>query len=103
MARQGKAASFIWHNMPYGTGKSLSPQEAFDVAAYVTSQPRPDSPGKENDWPAGGAPADVPYGTAGHAAHDPPPTLARANPSGAIVPPPLPTSVTARGRATRER
>jgi thiosulfate dehydrogenase len=34
-----------------------------DVATYVTSQPRPDYPGKENDWPAGGAPPDVPYTT----------------------------------------
>jgi thiosulfate dehydrogenase len=89
MARPGKAASFIWHNMPYGAGKTLTQQEAFDVAAYVTSQPRPDSPGKENDWPLGGAPADVPYATQGHAAHDPPPTLHRGNPQGAIVVPPV--------------
>jgi thiosulfate dehydrogenase len=85
MARRGKAASFIWHNMPYGAPKSLTPQEAFDVAAYVTSQPRPDSPGKENDWPMGGAPADAPYATKGHTAYLPPPVLKRANPAGAIV------------------
>ena len=88
MARQGKAASFIWHNMPYGAGKSLTPQEAFDVAAYVTSQSRIDSPGKENDWPAGGTPADVPYSTKGHTAHDPPPLLPRAKAATAIVPRP---------------
>lgn len=88
MARQGKAASFIWHNMPYGAGKSLTQQEAFDVAAYVTSQPRPDSPGKEADWPAGGTPADVPYATHGHSAYQPPPVLPRTNPRQAIVPPP---------------
>jgi thiosulfate dehydrogenase len=85
MARRSKAASFIWHNMPYGAGKTLSPQEAYDVAAYVTSQPRPDSPGKERDWPVGGAPADVPYPTRGHVAYLPPPVLTRANPAGAIV------------------
>jgi len=88
MARQGKAASFIWHNMPYGLGKSLTQQEAFDVAAFVTSQPRPNSPGKEQDWPTGGAPADVPYATQGHAAFLPPPLLPRANPNRAIVDPP---------------
>lgn len=85
MARQNKAASFIWHNMPLGAGKSLTPQEAFDVAAYITSQPRPDSPGKERDWPSGGAPADVPYPTHGRAAFLPPPLLPRKNPAQAIV------------------
>ena len=90
MARQGKAASFIWHNMPYGAGKSLTQQEAFDVAAYVTSQPRRDSPGKESDWPAGGTPADVPYATRGHSAYQPPPLLPRSNAREAIVPSPAP-------------
>jgi thiosulfate dehydrogenase len=85
MARRGKAASFIWNNMPWGLGKTLTPQQAFDVAAYVTSQPRPDSPGKEHDWPNGGAPADVPYATTGHVAFRPPPTLPRKNPAAAIV------------------
>lgn len=85
MARQSKAASFIWHNMPLGAGKSLTPQEAWDVAAYITSQPRPDSPGKERDWPSGGAPADVPYATPGRSAHMPPPLLPRPHPDRAIV------------------
>lgn len=88
MARQGKAASFIWYNMPFGTPKTLTPQEAWDVAAYVTSQPRPDSPGKENDWPAGGTPADVPYATKGHDAYLAPPLLPRGQPTQAVVPPP---------------
>ena len=96
MSRRSKAATFIWHNMPMGMGRSLTPQEAFDVAAYITSQPRPDSPGKENDWPRGGAPGDVPYGTAGHAAHRPPPLLRRSRPAQAIVT--APASVR-RGRA----
>ena len=88
MARPSKAASFIWHNMPLGLGKTLTPQEAYDVAAYVTSQPRPDSPGKENDWPHGGAPKDAPYSTKGHVAAATPPLLPRANRDGAIVGPP---------------
>jgi thiosulfate dehydrogenase len=88
MARQGKAASFIWHNMPYGAGKTLTQQEAFDVAAYVTAQARVDSPGKERDWPAGGTPADVPYATQGHKAFQPPPLLPRDNRREAIVPSP---------------
>ena len=91
MAREGKAASFIWHNMPLGQPKSLTQQEAFDVAAYVNSHARLDSPGKERDWPAGGAPSDVPYATTGHVAYRPPPRLLpRPNPAGAVVPPPAP-------------
>src|SRR5512143_27945 len=90
MARQGKAASFIWHNMPFGAGKTLTKQEAFDVAAYIVAQPRPDSPGKENDWPLGGTPDDVPYATKGHTAFLPPPVLTRPNPDRAIVPAPAP-------------
>src|SRR5205085_12189333 len=78
MAREERAASFIWHNMPLGRGKSLTPQQAFDVAAYVNSRPRPDSPGKERDWPAGNVPRDVPYDTkSGHTAYRPPPLLRR--------------------------
>jgi thiosulfate dehydrogenase len=99
MARQGKAATFIWHNMPFGLGKTLTPQEAFDVAAYVTSMPRPDSPGKQGDWPAGGAPADVPYSTKGHEAFLPPRVLPRANPQGAVVP--APPSVVRRSAGRR--
>ncbi|HET7458418.1 MAG TPA: c-type cytochrome [Gemmatimonadaceae bacterium] len=98
MARRGKAASFIWHNMPFGQGRSLTPQQAFDVAAYIDSRPRPDSPGKEHDWPTGGAPADVPYATAGHAAYLPPPTIPRQRAAEAIVARPAPV---ARGGATR--
>jgi thiosulfate dehydrogenase len=99
MARKGKAASFIWYNMPYLQGKTLSQQQASDVAAYVTSQPRLDSPGKERDWPVGGTPADVPYATSGHAAYLPPPLLPRANASQALVPPPSPAQ---RARSTNK-
>ena len=100
MARKGKAASFIWNNMPYMQGKTLTTQEAADVAAYVTSQPRIDSPGKELDWPAGGTPNDVPYATQGHAAFEPPPLLARANPRSAVVPRPAPIAQRLSGRNT---
>lgn len=88
MTRPSKAASFIWHNMPFGMAKALTPQQAFDVAAYISAQPRLDSPGKENDWPMGGAPADAPYATAGREAHNPPPLLRRANPEATLVPAP---------------
>lgn len=92
MARQERAASFIRHNMPLDRPGALSDQEAYDVAAYMTSMPRPDSPGKQNDWPNGGAPADVPYDTKGHTAFRPPKLLPRTNnPSAAIVP--VPASV----------
>ncbi|WP_455379128.1 c-type cytochrome [Petrachloros mirabilis] len=61
MARVSVAASFIKANMPRGWGWSLSDDEAYDVAAYVNSQPRPDFPGKVHDYPKGGKPADSPY------------------------------------------
>lgn len=60
MARIGTAAAFIKHNMPLGN-PNLSDQDALDVAAYVAHQPRPDFPGKENDWPKGGKPVDARY------------------------------------------
>ncbi len=61
MARVTVAAPFIKSNMPRGWGWTLTDDEAFDVAAYVNSQPRPDFPGKQHDWPKGGKPADTPY------------------------------------------
>jgi len=61
MARISVAASFIKSNMPRGWGWSLSDDEAFDVAAYINSQPRPDFREKVRDWPKGGKPADSPY------------------------------------------
>ena len=88
MARRERAASFIQHNMPQTAPGSLTAQEAFDLSAYINAQPRTDSPGKENDWPMGGAPADVPYATKGHSAFHAPPVLPRANPRGALVPNP---------------
>jgi len=62
MARLRTAASFIRHNMPLDN-PSLTDQQAFDVAAYINAQPRPDFAGKAHDWPKGDAPPDVPYRT----------------------------------------
>lgn len=89
MARGERAASFIFHNMPHDNPGSLTPQQAFDLSAFINSHERPDSPGKEDDYPAGGAPSDVPYVTHGHQATRPPARLLpRANPKGATVPAP---------------
>jgi len=88
MTRIERAASFIKHNMPQTAPGSLTAQEAFDLSAFINSHPRPDSPGKESDWPMGGAPADVPYDTKDHKAFRPPPAIPRANPKGALVPNP---------------
>jgi len=63
MARYRTAALFIARNMPFDRPGSLTPQQALDVARYVDSRPRPDFRGKENDWPTGGRPPDVPYRT----------------------------------------
>lgn len=90
MARQERAASFIRHNMPFDKPGTLTDAQAYDVAAYVTSKPRPDLPGKENDWPLGNAPRDVPYDTRGHKAFLPPPVLPRRSSVGAYVPAPHP-------------
>lgn len=70
MARLRTAASFIKYNMPNDRPGTLSEQEAFDLAAYVNSHARPDLAGKENDWPNGDAPEDVPYSTAGRKSKD---------------------------------
>ncbi|AOJ15867.1 c-type cytochrome [Burkholderia vietnamiensis] len=68
MARLYTAAAFVKHNMPIGSHSGfplaqggLSDQDALDVAAYFTQQPRPDFPGKIRDWPVGGKPADARY------------------------------------------
>jgi thiosulfate dehydrogenase len=61
MARVSVAAAFIKSNMPRSWGWSLSDDDAYDVAAFINAQPRPDFPGKVNDWPKGSKPADSPY------------------------------------------
>jgi thiosulfate dehydrogenase len=37
----GKMAAFVQHNMPKSSPGSLTSQQAYDVAAYVHSQPHP--------------------------------------------------------------
>lgn len=78
LARIERAATFIRHNMPFDSAGVLSDQQSFDVASYVVSRPRPDSRGKQSDWPEGGAPADVPYETRGHTAFNSPRVLSPA-------------------------
>jgi len=78
LARRERAAAFIRRNMPFDTPGTLTDQQAFDVAAYINSMPRPDALGKAQDYPNGDAPADVPYATKGHAAFHSPRLLPRA-------------------------
>ena len=61
MARQNTAAAFVRWNMPLGQGGSLSDQDAQDLAAFFTVQPRPDFARKGEDWAHGGRPADARY------------------------------------------
>lgn len=99
MARVERAASFISHNMPQTAPGTLTAQQSFDVAAFINSHPRPDSPGKGDDWPLGGGPKDVPYATKGHVAYNPPATLvSRATPERALVPPPASVKSETRGK-----
>lgn len=88
MARLERAAAFVRYNMPFDAPGTLTDRQAYDVAAYITSKPRPDMPDKANDWPLGGAPADVPYDTKGHKAFRQPPLLPRANATEGYVPAP---------------
>lgn len=68
MARTFTAAAFVKQNMPIafhgdfplGQG-GLSDQDALDVAEYFSHMPRPDFPGKENDWPNDPKPVDSRY------------------------------------------
>jgi len=63
MARVRTAAEFIRRNMPFDQAGTLTDQQAFDVAAYVNTHPRPEFRGKEGDWPNGDPPPDVAYPT----------------------------------------
>jgi thiosulfate dehydrogenase len=67
MVRLMTAANFIHFNMPHGTdylNPQLSVEEAWDVAAYIVSQPRPHKPGLDKDFPGHllDKPVDTPYG-----------------------------------------
>jgi thiosulfate dehydrogenase len=66
MGRLINAANFIHFNMPHGTdylNPQLTSEDAWDVAAYMLSQPRPHKGGLEKDFPdLLQKPADAPYG-----------------------------------------
>lgn len=70
MARINTAASFIHGLMPIDRAQILTPQQAFDVATYINTRPRPDFPAKSRDWPHGGKPPGADY----HVIPAPPPT-----------------------------
>lgn len=59
LARMTKMAGYIQRNMPVGAEKSLSDQEASDLAAYVLSQDRPEFKGHDNDWYGKDSPPDI--------------------------------------------
>lgn len=63
--RLSNFASYVWHNMPYGISyqaPELTVEEAWDVAAYVNSQPRPHKV-FPHDWPdVAHKPVDHPFG-----------------------------------------
>ena len=63
--RLSRFAAYIKCNMPQGSGfenPQLSDDEAWDIAAFVDSQPRPDKD-LSKDWPIiAGKPVDHPFG-----------------------------------------
>lgn len=65
MNRVLTAAQFIRANMPLGTPwhrPALTDEQAFDVSAYINSQPRPERPNLEQDYPdRTKKPVDCPY------------------------------------------
>lgn len=63
MARIRVAAAFIRHNMPFDRPGSLTDQEAWDIAGYVNTRPRPDYAPKAADWPKGDPPPGLEYRT----------------------------------------
>jgi thiosulfate dehydrogenase len=65
MSRLNTMASFVRHVMPQDRPGTLTDQQAYDVAAYVNSHPRPDFARKAFDWPNGDPPSDVAYPTVG--------------------------------------
>jgi thiosulfate dehydrogenase len=66
MNRLITAANFIHFNMPHGAdylNPQLTDEEAWDVAAFVVSQPRPHRAGLDKDFPdLALKPVDTPYG-----------------------------------------
>jgi thiosulfate dehydrogenase len=56
MANVVTAASFIHALMPIDRAQRLTEQQAFDIAAYINSRPRPLFKKKAQDYPKGGRP-----------------------------------------------
>jgi thiosulfate dehydrogenase len=47
--------------MPYLNPGSLTDRDAQQVAAFITSKPRPNYPFKQRDYPSGKIPTDAVY------------------------------------------
>jgi thiosulfate dehydrogenase len=66
MARLITAANFIHFNMPHGAdylNPQLTPEQSWDIAAFMISQPRPRKAGLDKDFPdLLEKPVDAPYG-----------------------------------------
>jgi thiosulfate dehydrogenase len=66
MSRLLTAAAYAMHNMPIGTtfnAPVLADEDAYDVAAYITSQQRPEKANLDQDFPVRlQKPIDTPYG-----------------------------------------
>jgi mono/diheme cytochrome c family protein len=66
MSRLLTAAAYAMHNMPIGTAfnaPALTDEQAYDVAAYIISQKRPEKANLEKDFPIRlQKPIDTPYG-----------------------------------------
>ena len=60
-ARVYTLAGIIRYAMPYLNPGSLSDEDAQHVAAFITSQPRPEYPEKARDYPSGKVPVDAVY------------------------------------------
>lgn len=64
--RMSRFAGYVKSNMPFGASyqnPQLSDEEAWDVAAFVNSQPRPKHPFLDTDWPKiEKKPYDHPFG-----------------------------------------
>jgi thiosulfate dehydrogenase len=66
MSRLLTAAAYAMHNMPIGTAFNapvLADEDAYDVAAYIISQKRPEKANLDKDFPVRlQKPIDTPYG-----------------------------------------
>ena len=60
-ARVYTLAGIIRYEMPYLDPGSLSDEQAQEIAAFITSKPRPAYPGKSKDYPTVGPPIDAVY------------------------------------------